>query len=124
MTDSCPHAFWIDEAECARCAYVGRCRGCEQSIYAYDDDRWRIELGLVCVECRRADLEAWIKALSCEPVCQDCGEKALSGYVAGDRCERLAKRNGCVPETVCGGRLDPVGGITTRETREVYFGRI
>jgi len=40
------------------------------------------------------------------PICQDCGEKALPGYVAGDRCERLAKRNGCVPETVCGGRLD------------------
>ena len=41
------------------------------------------------------------------PVCQDCGEKGLPGFVAGDRCERLAKRNACVPETVCGGWLDP-----------------
>ena len=41
-----------------------------------------------------------------EVICQDCGEKALNGYVAGDLCERMAKRNACVPETVCGGRLD------------------
>ena len=41
-----------------------------------------------------------------KPVCQDCGEKALPGYVAGDRCARLKRRNGCVPVTVCGGRLD------------------
>lgn len=41
--------------------------------------------------CDDCEAEAADKA---KPVCQDCGEKALPGYVAGDRCER------------CGGRLD------------------
>jgi len=40
------------------------------------------------------------------PVCQDCGEKGLPGYVAGDRCARtvVSQRNGVKVE--CGGRLD------------------
>ena len=54
----------------------------------------------ICVKCWKENTPAD------SPVCQDCGEKALPGYVAGDRCERLAKRNACVPATVCGGRLD------------------
>jgi len=67
-----------------------QCSECGEAFMGSDC----ITFPIVCPDCEN------------RPVCQDCGEKALNGYVAGDRCERLAKRNACVPETVCGGRLD------------------
>jgi hypothetical protein len=72
-----------DEGDCQN--HPGFCQYCHDEFEAKNEDE----------EYERS-----------KPVCQDCGEKALPGYVAGDRCERLRKRNACVPATVCGGRLD------------------
>lgn len=47
-----------------------------------------------CVDCEDEEYERN------RPVCQDCGEKALPGYVAGDRCARAMRGK------LCGGRLD------------------
>ena len=86
----------------------------DHDITQFDEEYY----GYRCPKCRMFipyGCEPWVEASEPDddydweisrPVCQDCGEKALPGYVAGDRCERLAKRNACVPETVCGGRLD------------------
>lgn len=60
-------------------------------------ERLAHEAGECRRDCAQCEDEAYEASL---PVCQDCGEKALPGYVAGDRCARLRKNK------LCGGRLD------------------
>lgn len=40
------------------------------------------------------------------PICQDCGQEAVVGYVAGDtRCARMIRRRPRGPWVYCYGRL-------------------
>ena len=98
-----PHGCDVDylNEQVAEAMHAAHCE--EHEAYPQKGCQW-------CEAERQTEEEAQAEDAAWEvqrPVCQDCGERGLPGYVAGDRCARVvvSQRNGVKVE--CGGRLDP-----------------
>lgn len=100
MSKKYPHGCDVDylNEQVAEAMHTAHCE--EHEAYPQKGCEW-------CEAEEQAEEEAQAEDAAWEaqkPVCQDCGEKALPGYVAGDQCARLS---GSGERIACGGRLDP-----------------